>query len=69
MKKLFPVLAFAMIMTFASCKKDHTCTCTYSSGDPDIYQLPDTKKGDAEDACDQLEIGAKILDPSASCSI
>jgi hypothetical protein len=32
MKKAFPVFAFAaLLITFASCKKDYSCTCTLTS--------------------------------------
>ena len=53
MKKLIPVLVFAVAMSFGSCKKDYTCKCT---GVPVLgtysFVIPDSKKSDAEDACD-----------------
>ena len=57
MKKLiFPIAAIALL-SFASCKKDHTCTCTETStaqgSTPETYTytINDAKKGDARVNC------------------
>lgn len=58
MKKVILVAAVAML-ALASCKKDHTCTCTATStggafGDFSITAdtvYTDMKKGDAKDLC------------------
>ncbi len=55
MKKLF-ILTFAIAASsvlFSSCKKDHTCTCTDGT-DTEKTVFADSKKGDAEDACNVL---------------
>ena len=48
-------------MTFSSCTKDYTCTCTIvADGIDDVVttmSYPDSKKSDAEDACDVLDVG------------
>lgn len=57
MKKLiFPIAAVALL-SFASCKKDHTCTCTDTSTEPgyvsttQTYTITDARKGDARVNC------------------
>lgn len=58
MKKVILVAAVAML-ALASCKKDHTCSCTVTSsgglfGDFSVTAdtvYTDMKKGDAEDLC------------------
>jgi hypothetical protein len=47
------VVAFAAV-SFTSCKKDYTCTCTDSTGLTDKTEFKDAKKSDAEDACATL---------------
>ncbi|MCE9540251.1 MAG: hypothetical protein K8R85_13695 [Bacteroidetes bacterium] len=57
MKKLFICVAVVSAFSFASCKKDHTCTCTTTSTVPgstantDVYTIIDSKKGDAKKRC------------------
>lgn len=56
MKKLLLLVAVFTAFSFASCKKDHTCTCTesYSDGSPGstmVYTITNAKKGDAKKAC------------------
>ncbi|MBI1268483.1 MAG: hypothetical protein GC193_13740 [Cryomorphaceae bacterium] len=64
------VLMFAVAGLFvaglASCKKDHTCTCTIS-GNTSTTTFSDSKKKDAQDACDALSTSASIL--GGSCSL
>lgn len=57
MKKNFLFIAVIAAFSFASCKKDHTCTCTWTSTDPSstastqVFTIVDAKKGDAKKAC------------------
>ena len=57
MKKLLLSVAVISAFSFASCKKDHTCTCTTTSTfpgsttDTDVYTIVDSKKGDAKKMC------------------
>jgi hypothetical protein len=64
------VLMFAVAGLFvaglASCKKDHTCTCT-AGGSSSTTTFPDTKKKDAQDACDALSVLSAI--GGGSCSL
>jgi hypothetical protein len=57
MKKILLVAAVAGL-SMASCKKDYTCTCTYTpqGGAAQTYTYPmkDVKKKDAKDACNSL---------------
>ena len=57
MKKLFICVAVISAFSFASCKKDHTCTCTSTSTIPgstantQVTTIIDAKKGDAKKMC------------------
>ena len=57
MKKLTILSVAFLAISFASCKKDHTCTCTSSSTVPGStsstteYTIVKAKKGDAKRAC------------------
>ena len=57
MKKVLLFVAVVSAFSFASCKKDHTCTCIYTSTEPgfvsttDITTYTKAKKGDARAAC------------------
>ena len=67
-KAMFVLTAFAAL-SFAGCKKDHTCSCKGDVlGTIDIDIL-DSKKGDAEDVCDTAESTYKIGDSTVSCSL
>lgn len=57
---IFAIIAFAS--SFVACKKDYTCTCTYS-GTTTTYKLGKMKKSDAESACAVYAIGG------SSCTI
>ncbi|RYE23247.1 MAG: hypothetical protein EOP51_11145 [Sphingobacteriales bacterium] len=61
MKNLKP-LAFGIFaiasLSFASCKKDYTCTCTSSIGSTSqtyTQSLPNQTRADAKDACENYE--------------
>jgi len=57
MKKVLLFVAVVSAFSFASCKKDRTCTCVTTSTVPgstastDIKTYTDAKKGDARAAC------------------
>lgn len=51
MKKVI-FIAIVALSSLASCKKDHTCTCTYSgSSVPTVVTYTDSKKSDARSQC------------------
>lgn len=50
------VLLFAVVLgaiSFTSCKKDYTCSCTIAGTTTDT-EFTDVSKSDAEEACDVL---------------
>lgn len=57
MKKLTILSVAFLALSLASCKKDHTCTCTTSSTAPGStsstseYTIVKAKKGDAKKKC------------------
>lgn len=58
MKKLTILAVAALAISFASCKKDHTCTCTTvttftggSTTGTSTWTILKAKKGDARAAC------------------
>jgi hypothetical protein len=74
MKKLFPLMVFALAATmFTSCKKDYSCTCTVTVGGVSTQQpaatIKDATKKDAKSKCSDLEKGYTSLGATASCSI
>jgi hypothetical protein len=71
-KTLLGLSAAAMLLSFASCKKDYTCTCDYTIGgvrQTPAFPINDAKRGDAHDACDAAEATYRIADPNAECEI
>jgi predicted SprT family Zn-dependent metalloprotease len=74
MKKLLTVLFVASLATaFTSCKKDFVCECTLD-GQKTETPINDSKKSDAQNACDALDVtakgaGALIGDANAGCSL
>lgn len=76
MKKLLSVtslFAFAASLTFSSCDKkaDYTCTCKSTIAGMTFpgAVMNDTKKSDAETACENLDKNVKLIDPSGSCDL
>lgn len=53
--KLFFVAAAVAMISLSSCKKDWTCECDVESGGSATYEFKDTKKKDAEEACDEWD--------------
>lgn len=54
MKKVL-FMAAVIVASLASCKKDHTCTCTssnsFGTGDPEVTVYPKSTKGAARSKC------------------
>jgi hypothetical protein len=69
MKKLLIPIAFSMLTSLAltSCKKDYNCTCTDSIAGTTVVSIPNSKKSDAQDACDVLSSGEQLI--GGSCSL
>ena len=52
MKKLLLFVAVVTAISFASCKKDHVCTCVTSpGGSTTVITYTKSKKGDAAEVC------------------
>ncbi len=67
MKKVIFLGAFALI-ALASCKKEHTCSCTVTTGGISATTsttIKDTKKK-AEEACDGLNTSSTVLGVTSS---
>ena len=75
MKKIIMVAVAAIGMTlFASCKKDHTCTCsvTMAGMTQEVSQtLPKTSKSEAKKACDSYKATTAMAGVGATveCSL
>jgi len=69
MKKLTPLVILAAFgaMTFASCKKDYTCTCTLDGETIGTYKFTKVKKKDAKTACENWDNSVKLV--GGSCSL
>ncbi len=72
MKKIILFGAVAVFaLSLASCSKDYTCTCTFSSGgDPEAFVYPKSSKKNAEEACKKQQTTIQGMGAAdASCSI
>jgi hypothetical protein len=72
MKRFFALATVSVaLISLSSCKKDYTCTCTFSgvgAGTPNVVaQINDAKKSDAKEACDELTTTYTPI--GGSCSI
>lgn len=68
MKNVLKTLALAtiVVVSFASCKKDYTCTCTDANGEQTVTTYENVKKSDAEAACEVSSTAYLLL--GGSCS-
>ncbi len=66
MKNLTLIAGAVFVLSLASCKKDYDCECTVA-GQTSTTTFEDSKKSDAEDACDALSTSAAIL--GGSCDL
>lgn len=51
MKKLSLLAIVALSVSFASCKKDYTCTCTNAFGGGSTTKIKSTSKSGAQSHC------------------
>ncbi len=61
MKKGLMIVGALVAFTFASCKKDFTCSCTDTSTNPSFsykFMLKDSKKKAAQAVCEGKGIGS-----------
>lgn len=68
MKKITLLAAVIVAASFASCKKDYTCVCTFTDAGTTstyTYDLGKIKKKDAKASCDAA--GAAWVTLGASC--
>jgi hypothetical protein len=68
MKKVLMITVLAGL-SFASCKKDYTCSCKGDNGYTSTSPLSGRKKSEAKDDCSKIETTVKVAYPSATCSI
>ena len=67
MKKILAFSAMAIfVFVFSSCKKDYTCTCTYTTGSTTVTQLENVTQDDADAACNALSLAAA---PLGTCTL
>jgi histone acetyltransferase (RNA polymerase elongator complex component) len=64
------VAFLAAMMTFTSCKKDYTCTCTFTNGTSTLnIAINKAKKKDAQSTCDAAQTTYRSADPGAACTL
>jgi len=66
MKKLLSIAAVTVaLVSLSSCKKDYTCSCTYTATGLGTQTtnttIADAKKKDAETACDNIQTTYSLL--------
>lgn len=74
MKKLLLFVVVASAFSFASCKKDRTCTCTtvHTDGSPtstQVITIIDSKKGDAKKLCIDRTEGTGTDTETTTCEL
>lgn len=72
MKKSMFYLGSLLLITISSCKKDFTCTCTYTQlgvSQTAPLEYKKVKEKDAEENCNATEETYKKIDPQAKCSL
>jgi hypothetical protein len=69
MKKVTILLSSALlVLSFASCKKNYTCTCNVNKTKY-VYDYNGQLKSEAQNTCDQQNTAAKLADPNGTCSL
>ncbi len=68
MKKVLMITVLAGL-SFASCKKDYTCSCKGDNSYTSTTPLNGRTKSNAKDDCAKIETTVKAAYPSATCSI
>jgi hypothetical protein len=69
MKKITLLAVAVIAMSFASCKKNYTCTCSGGTAGSDITYTAKMKKSDADTWCTSWNTSFKTAYPSGSCSL
>ena len=69
MKKLSILAIAALAFSFASCKKDYTCSCTGGPAGSDISYTGKMKKKDANTWCESWNTTFKAAYTSGSCAL
>ena len=75
MKKLLLCVAVVSAFSFASCKKDRTCTCVWTSTEPgyvsttDVQTFTKAKKGDARAACSSVSFVESTYTTTRTCEL
>jgi hypothetical protein len=70
MKKIITLgIASMLAITFTSCEKSYTCTCTYPNGSVGTTEtsFETKKKSDAEASCAALNANAQLT--SGACAL
>ncbi len=71
-KLMIVVVAVLSTLSFTSCKKDYTCTCTTTVGslsNTKTYDLRNQTLRDADDACERYESNANSGVGTTSCHL
>lgn len=69
MKKLLLLLFVASLgLAATSCKKDYNCECVVGSQTVP-NPIPNSSKSDAETVCNGLQTQARLISPSATCTL
>lgn len=68
MKKITILAVAALAVSFASCKKARTCTCTDNNGDKTVITMDKMSSGDANAACPKTFTGKYTSGSSSSNS-
>ncbi len=69
MKKMTLLAVAALAITFTSCKKDRTCSCTGGPAGSDISYTAKLKKGDADTWCTSWNTSYKAAYTTGSCTL
>jgi len=68
MKKSIFIVAALAAFSFASCKKDYTCTCKSGSTELGSYTINTTKKK-SKDSCEEQEAQWQAYSSDVQCTI
>jgi hypothetical protein len=68
MKKSIFIVAALAAFSFASCKKDYTCTCKSGSTELASYTINTTKKK-SKDLCSDYDASFQSVYSDASCEV
>lgn len=65
------IIALFAIVSFASCKKEYTCSCTSPAGfsQTHVFKLSKKDKDDATKQCDALTISYQSRQDNTTCQL